>query len=606
VAFRPRINASDFWRPLLGVAFTAALGGCVPLPYSGSEPVEDFSSRLPADLLERSDDALVLIQTATKSEGLVEELSEPPDERTKRAVTARFFKAYELRTLHQRLSRKSGSGVVLLSAPPYPAELPFTASTRLLSRVCVLAPDGREIAIDFDGAKQTDGVRLLDAGRRAAIVSALQTADAMALEKVEGPCGVAGETRWDAHLRARVAAYIAAVPTAAPAAESSELGRLLAGGWQQAAARIPPAGSLLLLAGTSWRGTKSAEPPIFLAGIGFDRARAAVQATSEADIVRLLPSMASGTRAVHNVSLERFCVISDDGRVLRWNKETTGWEAFDPTPAWAPKELAMMREDRPGPACLPRGSRAWPAPEHGRVVAFIGGVRPANGRQAAAEAQLRRLLVGAQRAAQATHMLVATDTSGPDTPRVVPLFLEGGDDATLVRGLRSISPAEFAGAVASPRAADAEMVTGFRPDELCLISAAGTFVAFQLRQVPDWMSPQDGWNASEPKERERALGEWRAGAIKALDSESDDYSDPDLCRLGAHRSWPPSLRNAVVRFLERLPDARASVRGGALSGRLAATINGMLTLDRAQRPIAAEILANWQSAFRNAVNRAHE
>jgi serine/threonine-protein kinase len=46
--------------------------------------------------------------------------------------------------------------------------------------------------------------------------------------------------------------------------------------------------------------------------------------------------------------------------------------------------------------------------------------------------------------------------------------------------------------------------------------------------------------------------------------------------------------------------------GGALSGSLATMINRMLTIDPGQRPAAGEILPNWQSAFQNAVNRAHD
>jgi serine/threonine protein kinase len=45
---------------------------------------------------------------------------------------------------------------------------------------------------------------------------------------------------------------------------------------------------------------------------------------------------------------------------------------------------------------------------------------------------------------------------------------------------------------------------------------------------------------------------------------------------------------------------------GALGGSLATMINRMLTMNSDQRPTPAEILVNWQSAFQNAINRAHD
>ncbi|MGA8049061.1 MAG: hypothetical protein WCA09_02660 [Burkholderiales bacterium] len=531
-----------------------AISGCVPIPYVSSEPVPDFSAKLPTDLLERTDETLVLTQTSTKRDGLAEELSTPVAERgPKQAVDALFLSANKLRTLNQRLAQKSDAGVALIfPLPPVPGLVPFTSSSRSLTRICVLARDGRMISVDF--ADRPGGTETLTVNRRNAIVSELQSADAFPFEKVDGPCGVTGETRWNKDTRSRVTAYIASLPATMPAVGESALSRFLAPGWTDLAARVPGREGLMLLAGTSWRGSKTAEPPIFLTGTDFGAVSAAVKAAKEADVIRLLPSYASGARALENISLERFCAVSGDGHVLRWNNDSDTWDAFDASAAWAPEELAMMREDRPGPACMPRGSRAWPASEQQHAIAFLEsvGARPLQD-AASEETKLRGLLVGPESASTATFLLVAIQRFGSADMPVIPLFLAKNDDADLLRALKSVPPAEFAGHVASERAGDQALTIGFHPDMLFLISAAGKAVQFDSISAPDWEAQRIWWDSSDATEREKEMEHWRDEAIKAVRSDEPYYPAGDFFWLGTYKGWSRDVREAVVRFLGRLP-----------------------------------------------------
>ena len=551
-----RPHQQHLWLATLPSALLIALSGCVPIPYVSSEPVPDFSSKLPADLLERSDETLVLTQTSTTRAGLAEELSTPVAERgPKQAIDALFLSANKLRTLNQRLAQKSDGGVALVfPLPPVPGLVPFTSSSRSLTRICVLARDGRMISVDF--ADRPGGIETLDVNRRNAIVSELQSADAFPFDKVDGPCGVTGETHWGNGVRTHVAEYIAGLPATVPTASESALGRILAPSWKDLAARATGREGLMLLAGTSWHGSKSAEPPVFLAGADFGTVSAAVKASREADVIRMLPSYASGARALENVSLERFCVVSGDGHVLRWNSDSNIWDAFDASAAWAPKELAMMREDRPGPACMMRGSRAWPASEQQRVIAFLESVRARPLQDAVSEeAKLRHLLVGPEGASTAAFMLVAIQRFGSADMPVIPLFLAKDDDADVLRTLRSVPPAEFARCVASGRAENPALAKDFHPDMLFLITAAGRAVQFDLLDAPDWKTRRMWWDSSDVTEREKNIEHWRDQAIKAVRSDDPYYPAGDFFWLGTYKGWTPDAREAVVRFLGRLPAA---------------------------------------------------
>lgn len=218
------------WRSRLGIilvggAAFAALAGCIPFPLTRTTPVPDFSQRLPADLLARSDEVLVLIQAVTSTR-----------EHQEREVSldAMFVKAYELRTLNQQLP------------PNFYTESDYLISIgalskwgRQLHRICVLARDGRVIVVDFL-LSDNDQVEALSQELREDTVTALREGSAVVswTERAHasakprflptpkpwfilplyamkyGPCGVAvtGATTWDSSLRSRVADYISALP----------------------------------------------------------------------------------------------------------------------------------------------------------------------------------------------------------------------------------------------------------------------------------------------------------------------------------------------------------------------------------------------------------
>lgn len=196
----------------------AALGGCVGLPWDSSKPMPDFSQRLPADLLERSDEVLVLVQTVGNTN---------PRGDSEISVDATFIKAYQLRTLNQKLTLSTSHDVGYFSVIGFIGEV--RSGTRL-DRICVLSGDGRVIELDFILDK--DQVHALSQARREDIVAALRADASRALSKPRGdaslklladvlvhpmqygPCAVTvpGAVTWDGSLRSRVADYISALP----------------------------------------------------------------------------------------------------------------------------------------------------------------------------------------------------------------------------------------------------------------------------------------------------------------------------------------------------------------------------------------------------------
>jgi hypothetical protein len=486
----------------------------------------DLTPHLPPDLLERSDEVLVLTQSTTRRNG-----------NSKNVIDAYFPKGYQLKTINQQLTFQSWGGVGLAVA--YAGGIPLVESSTSLTRICVLVRDGRVITLSG-----SDQVHALELNRREAIVSALRGSDPSPFSKVDGPCGMTGIPDWDKNVRARVANYIAAMRAAAPAADASALGRILASLSAGSASRPLGPPRVMVLIQTSM----STEPPLFLADIDFGAVRTAVQASKEADILRLLPEYASGVHALENVTLERFCAASADGHLLIWRRLQGTWEVYRASSSWAPEAIAALRSYRAGPACVPSGAGSWSASDRSRVTAFLESVRaPESPEKKINLARLRGLFVGADSASRASYMLIAVDRSDSPNARTIPLFLHDVEITHLVELLKTMPPNPLPTLLEVGQAQDNAMLNGFRSDVLCLVSVEGSIQRFDATDTPDWQVRESLWAAPFSLQ----FDGWRDYAIGVV--QKAPGWDPTSCWLGQQKGWPGGLRDAVLRFLERMP-----------------------------------------------------
>jgi hypothetical protein len=431
---------------VLGLTVSAVLFGCVPIPYGSSEKVPNFAARLPADLLEGSEEVLVLIQTTGKHE-----------KQERNAIDASFRKAYELKTLNQELTLTSYRELGLVSWG-YGIDLPISSTA--LDRICVLPGDGRVITLAF--ASGTDQIQALDLRRRKAIASALRGTDPHSLETVDGPCGMTGTIAWDKNLRSRIAEYIGAYPVAA-LAKRSALEDLLAAESIERSTTLRRYPRVMVLVQTGWHGAMVAEPPIFPRDVDFEVLKAAIESSTPLDIIRNLPSYSSGTRDLGSISLERFCAVTDDGHAIRLRVVRT-WDVFDTSPLWAREGLKALRGGREDSACIPNDVTAWSATERRQVIAFLQAVHVTTPAEVTrAEAMLKSVVVGPEHASSASFLLVAVAWTENNEWRTVPLFLGTARTADLVDAVRSISPAELATIVASLKIRESGTTKGFSP-----------------------------------------------------------------------------------------------------------------------------------------------
>jgi len=529
-------------RTLLGAVLSAALSGCLPLPYPDIvSKAPDITAKLPSDLLASPDETLVLAQVG-KDHG---------------AIGARFMKGSELRSLDDWLMAElhRGTGVVVISlVPMVPYVINASPDTyESVREVCILAPDGRVIAIDV--ASESSKTLKLYRNRRDAIASALRGGGKTPFETVDAPCSLSGETDWPSELRERAAEYISSMPAIESPAYSSPLGQMLVKATRDDKRQAAQRASVMVLAATEWRGELKTEPPIFVVDGDFDSVAAAVQAATQADILQLLPSDTSGARALKSVSLAQFCVVSADGRILRWNDDTQEWQNLTANSGWWPNELVSFRGGQRGSACAPGGTAAWTTAERRRAITFLENVREEESpKPAIAQATLRNYLLAPGGADRAGYLLIAVDRSAPRKPLVVPLFLQDVRETDLVEPLNSVQPAGIAQLALATRATDAAALTGFQPDRLCLVSITGKVLQFEQTEG-SWTARDQWWEQRYRWIHDEALRHWRRASLDEVHADGDDHGDADTCWLGAHENWPPALRAAVTRFLERLPDA---------------------------------------------------
>jgi hypothetical protein len=195
---------------LLGLAALTTLlaGGCLPLPYVNTTQVPDMAPHVPENILTSAEEVLVLLQKTLNvrqddGHGYI----------ATRVIAARLVPGRELAALSKTLALHSISGttfyIVTLSAAGGVNE---TKSTEELERLCVVGPDGREMALQPGLATWTAGARApLDASRLARFSAALRPGAPESFDAA-APCGIDGKVDWPRELRNRVAEFISRLP----------------------------------------------------------------------------------------------------------------------------------------------------------------------------------------------------------------------------------------------------------------------------------------------------------------------------------------------------------------------------------------------------------
>jgi hypothetical protein len=204
---------NPFRRKLLLVlaAFTTLLaGGCLPLPYLNTTQIPDIAPHLPEDIRTSAEEVLVLLQKT-----LNVRQNNGHGYTTTRVVAARFVVGRELAALSKTLALHSISGTTYYIVTPSAAGgVNETKSTEELERLCIVSPDGREMALDPGLSTWTAGARApLEASSRARFSSALRLEAPESLDAV-APCGIDGPVGWPRELRNRVAEFISRLPNA--------------------------------------------------------------------------------------------------------------------------------------------------------------------------------------------------------------------------------------------------------------------------------------------------------------------------------------------------------------------------------------------------------
>jgi hypothetical protein len=143
----------------------------------------------------------------------------------------------------------------------------------------------------------------------------------------------------------------------------------------------------MLLAVTAWRGRTLVEPPLFLTHADFD---AFLDRAAQVDARALLPQLPdyrSGNHALEYARLEQMCLLSADGRALRWGDDNQ-WVATDaktglspesgmPAQEWKESAVAALKTDARsgrGVACIPDDTSAWSDAERRAVMAFVAAI----------------------------------------------------------------------------------------------------------------------------------------------------------------------------------------------------------------------------------------
>ena len=499
----------------LTVTCCAFISGCVPIPVYKSTSLPEVEAKLPADLRGSGDEVLVARQMSSESWSAA--VVQLPDNGSLRTITVDFMKASDLVFFTKTLNLESTTGLVLA--------LPFSkfgvggATSERLEKLCVVTRDGRVIAL-VGNASRREPVSL-DAGRRDAIVAALNAGGTTPFVGVDGPCGVSGTVEWPVELRSRVIDFLVRIPPIKPHLAASDLvsndvlATAMRDSWTTGTrAQLGKSGAMLLVSGV-WRGVPIAESPRFLTVEQFDRFSTGRITVNADAIITLLPTYASGSYDPSSVSVASVCLISSDGRAISVSG-TTQLESPNTRPLlpnWRDGAVAHLRSgsgsfDAEFP-CIPADTLAWSAAERAAAIGFLAAI-PAPA--ATADASLRAV----SDAGDAGVLVLAVNSARGGTV-VVPTFMASDDAKAVVGAIRSHTPSEFTALIAPFE--DQSL------DYVCVIASDGQVTSLGSS------GSHDSWRESY---------------------ELFSVSDQSICSLEKSARWPDDVRAQVIAFLKRI------------------------------------------------------
>jgi hypothetical protein len=536
----------------------AALGGC--LPYVGSHdrstPLPDLTPHLSEDFRASGGELLVLAQTSRQS---MTDFSGKGGIQTHSSVlqaisTPSFVKGTDLYTLSKtlKLSSDSGGGAGIFMGIPTLALYLESSTREQLDRLCILSPDGRSVRLSAAIKElSAEPAEFVYSNRRDAMVAALRGNDKLPFRAVDGPCGLFGQIEWSAADRARVIDYLQRMPQRAPTDAGTPVVRIFTSARNTFDPALPLRNSALILISTSQGKKTAAEVPLFVDAVDSTALVNAIKTARERDIIALLPSSASGMKAVETMSLE-FCILTSDGLAAVWSPSDANWKGplpvYPPIVSWL---AAGLRDATSGSeywdGCVP--GPTWTTDQRQSVVAFLQNMRPVEptrfntaGRDLTVPAgELGSLIAGISTAGTGSGNRLEVMVIGIKALTVEPpLFLTVRDFETMIAELNDGS------LVASLLTISGKRYPGYdKLESLCLVAADGRMAEYALWRTPTVTRTLSANMATDFRADAPAL-------LRGKGKGSGGYE----CSLQNARSWPQELRDKVIAFFERIEPAR--------------------------------------------------
>jgi hypothetical protein len=520
-------------------AIIVVLQGCVILPDNDTRMIAELAPHIPAEWASDNHPFLVLTQSSLRQRRtfFTFSTSEFNTWNTSSVVTADFINGSDLPALNKTLSQFEQRGVWMLFCGGYSCGSGSVRnSERQLTRLCAIAPDGREIGLSpLDGGWDVQPPRSIHTARRDAIQAALSAGNTRPFDQLDGPCGIFGEIEWAPELKPRIQYFFSAMPERIPDAPSSKFEEIANG--LRASGGEDRQG--LLIGVARWRDQLAWTPPLSLNKKDFAELEKIASNSRHEDFVAFFPdhlkAYVSGTRALDSFAIESFCAIQVDGAGFFWSKTARAWKKLDPVPplvGWK-KEISDRISGAAdsqvfAESCLGSTPASWTPPEVAQAVSFINALpsSPESHPAAGVLAAMLRPIAQADTSSSAALVIVSnTGKVGAGERRQLGLFLATPlqTATSLDRVLASIAPDEL------PRALQIEG-EALTADRFCILTVSGEVSSRSRNPGLNIWNSQSG-STLDSKLRASALGSFSASrfgdGLPICGVESAEWPDDD-------------------------------------------------------------------------------
>jgi hypothetical protein len=526
------------------------LSGCIALPSNVTRPIPDLTPHVPAEWLSGNEPVLVLIQTAATNRRafFTFSMTEYKTWDTRSVVTARILKGAELKALKDSMVQSSQRSVLLLLCSGFNCGSGDIEGGREQMQVlCMISTRGDEIALrpqakTWDAAKPS----AIHTARRDALVAALRADAARPFERIDGPCGIAGELEIPKEMQQQLLAMISAMPDRTPLPLQSPFDAVAA----KAASGQTTDGKTMVVSAARWREETIVSDPLFLDGNDFTEFEKAFQTGTAAELTPFFPqhiaAHAAGTRARDNLKIDYFCVINSSGDVLFWGTDSKAWRKVEERPpyrSWKANAVKILKGDEAPDtfreSCMPAANATWPAATLSRAIAFIEGLPSQDEPHSAANVMAAMLApVGIANPAMASALVLVAATNPEGGHAVIPYFLWKDENVSAVlRTIVSIAPDGFLRALPGTP----ELNRSGAAQKFCLIAPSGTVTTVARAAGKDeWLAAQtnDSWLNAQLVNRE----------VRTPLAAADNYAA--VCKI-ARPDWKGETLEKVAAYAIR-------------------------------------------------------